>query len=68
LHVPLGKASFSEDQLMANFSALMDELRRMKPSSVKGQFVRKVVLTPTMGPSVKVDPFEALNLTPTELA
>jgi len=67
LHVPLGKASFTEDQLMANFSTLMDELRRMKPSSVKGQFVRKVVLTPTMGPGVKVDPFEALNLTPTEL-
>lgn len=67
LHVPLGKASFSEDQLMANFSALMDELRRMKPSSVKGQFVRKVVLTPTMGPGVKVDPLEALNLTPTAL-
>ena len=64
LHVPLGKASFTEAQIMANFSALMDELRRMRPSSVKGQFVRKVVLTPTHGPSVKVDPFAAIALTP----
>lgn len=67
LHVPLGKASFTEAQLMANFSALMDELRRMRPSSVKGQFVRKVVLTPTHGPGVRVDPFAAVALTPTEL-
>jgi large subunit ribosomal protein L1 len=67
MHVPIGKASFSEAQLMANFSALMDELRRMRPASVKGQFVRKVVLTPTMGPGVKVDIFDAISLTPTEL-
>jgi large subunit ribosomal protein L1 len=67
LHVPLGKSSFTEAQLMANFSALMDELRRMRPSSVKGQFVRKVVLTPTHGPGVRVDPFAAIALTPTEL-
>jgi len=67
LHVPIGKASFSEAQLMANFSALMDELRRMRPASVKGQFVRKVVLTPTMGPGVRVEPFAAIALTPTEL-
>jgi large subunit ribosomal protein L1 len=60
LHVPLGKASFTEEQLLANFRALLDELRRMKPASVKGQFVRKVVVTPTMGPGVKVDPHEAM--------
>ncbi len=66
VHVPIGKASFTEEQLMANFSALMDEVRRMKPAAVKGQYVRKVVITPTMGPGVKVDPFEALALTPTE--
>jgi large subunit ribosomal protein L1 len=62
VHVSIGKASFSEDELMANFSALMDEVRRMKPASVKGQFVRSVGITPTMGPRVKVDPFEALAL------
>ncbi len=62
LHVPIGKASFTEQQLVANFMALMDELRRMRPPAVKGQFVRKVVVTPTMGPGVRVDPFEALAM------
>lgn len=62
LHVPIGKASFDVDALMANFSALMEAIRRARPASVKGQFVRKLVLTSTMGPGVKVDPFEAMAL------
>lgn len=62
LHVPIGKASFEVDALMQNFSALMDAIRRSRPATVKGQFVRKVVVTSTMGPGVKVDPFVALAL------
>ncbi len=62
LHVPIGKVSFDVDALMANFSALMEAVRRARPASVKGQFVRKLVLTSTMGPGIKVDPFEAMAL------
>ena len=61
MHVPIGKASFTEEQLLANLRALLDEVRRMRPASVKGQFVRKLVITPTMGPSIKLDPFEAVG-------
>jgi large subunit ribosomal protein L1 len=64
LHVVIGKASFSAEQLMENFSALMDAIRRARPSSAKGTFVRTLVVKPTMGPGVKVDPFAALSLSP----
>ena len=64
MHVTIGRSSFSEDELMANFSALMDEVRRMRPASVKGAFVKKLVLTPTMGPGVRVEPNAALALEP----
>ncbi len=60
IHVPIGKASFSTEDLMLNFRALIENVRRSRPASVKGQFVRKVVITSTMGPGVKVDPFAAL--------
>ena len=63
LHVSIGKASFTVDQLMANFSTLMDAIRRARPASTKGTYVRKLVVTPTMGPRVKVEPNEALALT-----
>lgn len=56
LHVPIGKASFSEDALYENFSAFMDAVRRAKPPAAKGNFFRRVVVTTTMGPGVKVDP------------
>lgn len=65
LHVPIGKASFEVDALMQNFSTLMDTIRRSRPATVKGQFVRKLVITSTMGPAVKVEPFAALALEPT---
>src|SRR5574341_1442423 len=64
LHVPIGKASFSVDALMENFAALMDAVRRAKPSSAKGIYVRKLVLKSTMSPAVRVDPNEALFLEP----
>jgi len=62
IHVPIGKASFSEENLMLNFRALMDAIRRDRPPTVKGQFIKKLVVKPTMGPGVKVDPFAALAL------
>lgn len=62
LHVPIGKTSFEVDALMANFSALMDAIRRSKPPAVKGTYIKKIVVTPTMGPGVKVDPVAALAL------
>jgi large subunit ribosomal protein L1 len=65
LHVSIGKASFEVDALMQNFSTLMDTIRRSRPATVKGQFVRKLVITSTMGPAVKVEPFAALALEPT---
>lgn len=62
LHVPIGKASFSVEALLQNFAALMDAVRRARPPSVKGSFIRKVVVTSTMGPGVKVDPNAAVQV------
>lgn len=62
IHVPIGKASFSEENLMLNFRALMDAIRRDRPPTVKGQFIKKLVIKPTMGPGIKIDPFAALAL------
>jgi large subunit ribosomal protein L1 len=56
VHVPLGKVSFDSDALVANFRAVLDELQRAKPASSKGRYLKKISLSPTMGPSVKVDP------------
>src|SRR5262245_34062701 len=55
VHVPLGKVSFAPDALTANFQAVLDELNRAKPASAKGRYVKKIVLSSTMGPGVKVD-------------
>jgi large subunit ribosomal protein L1 len=55
VHAGIGKASFSEDDLKANFEAFMDAIIRNKPSGAKGKFVKKVSVTSTMGPGVKVD-------------
>ena len=55
IHVPLGKASFTEEQLTDNFQTLIDAVNKAKPAAVKGQFLKSVVLTSTMGPSVKVN-------------
>ena len=55
IHVPVGKASFTEEQLADNFGALMDAIMKAKPSAVKGQFLKSVTLTSTMGPGVKVN-------------
>jgi large subunit ribosomal protein L1 len=55
LHVPIGKASFETDKLYDNLAALMDVVKRARPASAKGTYIRKIVLTSTMGPGVKVD-------------
>jgi large subunit ribosomal protein L1 len=55
VHVQLGKVSFTPDQLEANFRAVLDELQRAKPASAKGRYLRKISLSSTMGPGVKVD-------------
>ncbi len=54
IHVPVGKASFTEEQLEQNFNALMDAITKAKPSSVKGQYLKSITLATTMGPGVKV--------------
>ena len=58
IHVPIGKASFTEEQLADNFQTLMDAILKAKPSAVKGQFLKSVTIAPTMGPGVKVNPMK----------
>lgn len=55
IHVPVGKASFTEEQLADNFQALIDEINKVKPSAAKGQYMKSVTLTSTMGPGVKLN-------------
>ncbi|MCB1012928.1 MAG: 50S ribosomal protein L1 [Microthrixaceae bacterium] len=55
VHVPIGKVSFDFDALAANYNAVVDELVRVKPSGAKGRYIRKVTLSSTMGPGVRVD-------------
>ncbi len=54
VHVPVGKASFTEEALQENINALMDAIMKAKPSAVKGQYLRSITLSSTMGPGVKV--------------
>ena len=55
IHVPIGKASFTEEQLADNFQTLMDAINKARPSSLKGQYLRSITLAPTMGPGVKIN-------------
>ena len=59
MHVPIGKASFETDQLYGNMAALMEAVKRARPASAKGGFIRKVTVASTMGPGVHVDPNSA---------
>ncbi len=56
IHVPIGKASFTEEQLTDNFQTLMDAINKARPAAVKGQFLKSVTIAPTMGPGVKLNP------------
>ena len=58
IHVPIGKASFTEEQLADNFQTLMGAINKAKPAALKGQFLRSVTIAPTMGPGVKINPLK----------
>lgn len=62
VHVPMGRVSFSVENLVENYSALINELLRVKPSSAKGKYVKSVAFSSSMGPGVKVDPTMVRNL------
>ena len=64
LHAPIGKASFSADNLYDNFMALFDAVRRAKPPASKGNYFRRITITSTMGPAIRIDP----NLVEVEIA
>ena len=55
IHVPIGKASFTEEQLSDNFQTLMGAIIKAKPAALKGQYLKSVTVTPTMGPGVKIN-------------
>ena len=58
VHVPVGKASFTEEQLKDNFEALVGAIVKARPAAVKGQYMKSVILASTMGPGVKVNPMK----------
>ena len=61
IHVPVGKASFTEEQLADNFQTLVDAIMKAKPSTVKGAYLKSVTLTSTMGPGVKLNVAKLTN-------
>jgi large subunit ribosomal protein L1 len=66
VHMTVGKTSFPDEHLLANYQAIMDELIRAKPSAAKGKYLRTVVMASTMGPGVKVDPTKTRDLVEAE--
>ncbi len=62
LHVPIGKVSFSEQQLYENLAALVDAVKKARPASLKGTYIKRLTLAPTMGPGIKVDVNKALAM------
>ena len=58
IHVPIGKASFTEEQLSDNFQTLMGAITKARPSTLKGQYLKSVTIAPTMGPGVKINPMK----------
>ncbi|MDP9799121.1 large subunit ribosomal protein L1 [Catenuloplanes nepalensis] len=62
LHLIIGKASFTEAQLVENYAAALDEILRAKPSAAKGKFLKKITFTTTMGPGIPVDPNVVKNV------
>ncbi len=61
MHTIIGKASFSEQQLLENLTSMLDAISRAKPTAAKGIYIKKIVLSSTMGPGVKLDLSQALN-------
>jgi large subunit ribosomal protein L1 len=62
VHLPIGKASFTNEQLVNNFAALMEAIQQVKPAAAKGVYIKKITLNATMGPGVKVDTTQASQL------
>ncbi len=60
VHAPIGKASFSEDQLLDNLQTMLDAIKRARPAATKGTYVRRIVMANTMGPGIRLDPAEAM--------
>jgi large subunit ribosomal protein L1 len=56
VHIPIGKRSFEERQLVENYAALIEEIVRAKPAAAKGRYIKKITVTSTMGPGIHVDP------------
>lgn len=61
-HVPIGRVSFDETQLVENYGTLLDEVLRAKPASAKGKYIKSITVVSTMGPGIKVDPGVTRNL------
>ena len=61
IHVPIGKASFSEADLADNFQTLIDAINKARPATLKGQYLRSVSVAPTMGPGVKLNVTKLAN-------
>jgi len=68
VHMTVGKTSFPDEHLLANYQAIIEELIRAKPSAAKGRYLRSVVMASTMGPGIKVDPSRTRDLVETEAA
>ncbi len=60
VHAPIGKASFTEEQLLDNLQTLLDAIKRARPAAAKGTYVRRITLANTMGPGIRLDPVEAM--------
>ncbi|HID06590.1 MAG TPA: 50S ribosomal protein L1, partial [Armatimonadetes bacterium] len=62
VHSVIGKVSFEQGQLLENFKTLLDALLRARPATARGQFIKTIAVSSTMGPSVKIDPQKAIAL------
>ncbi|NLJ73412.1 MAG: 50S ribosomal protein L1 [Firmicutes bacterium] len=62
IHVPIGKASFTEEQLLGNFKALMDAIVKARPASAKGTYLRRIHIASTMGPGLRLSPQESISI------
>lgn len=62
IHVQVGKASFTAEKLMENFAALMEAVKKARPTGAKGIYIRRITLASTMGPGIKVEPNAAQNM------
>jgi large subunit ribosomal protein L1 len=64
LHIPIGKQSFTIEQMEQNFAVVMDAVLRARPAAVKGQYIRRLVLTTTMSPAIRISQAEAADFRP----